>query len=121
MLTLVHLKLGQKGTTQILVQYSDCRVCVRCRYDAQQKKWFKTGGIVTEGAWEPSVRRVADTALVGVRVGFAEVELRQRVKRAGSWRNRRRQVWELRHDLIVAFKLAACLIKEEASPTRYQC
>jgi hypothetical protein len=38
----LHLKPGQKGTRQLLSQYGDRLVCVRYRYDAQQKKRFKT-------------------------------------------------------------------------------
>ena len=38
----LHLEPGQKGTRQLLSQYGDRLVCVRYRYDAQQKKRFKT-------------------------------------------------------------------------------
>jgi hypothetical protein len=93
MRTLLHLKPGQNDTKQLLVQSGDRLVCVRYRYDAQQKKRFKTVElIVAECAWEPPARRVADAALVGMRVGCAEVALRQRVKQAGGRWNRRRQV-----------------------------
>jgi hypothetical protein len=40
------------------------------------------------------------------------VALRQRVKQAGGQWNRRRQVWELRYDQVVALKLAARIVKE---------
>jgi hypothetical protein len=58
---------------------------VRYRDDAQRKKRFKTvERMVVERDWDPPAPRVADAALVGVRVGFAEVELRQHVKQAGG-------------------------------------
>jgi len=38
----LHLKPGQKGTTQLLAQYGDRLICVRYRYDAQRTKRFKT-------------------------------------------------------------------------------
>ena len=72
MRTLLYLKPGQKGTKQLLAQYGDRLVCVRYRYDAQRKKWFKTMElIVAEREWEPPPPRYAAEAIVGVRVGFA--------------------------------------------------
>ena len=56
----------------------------------------------------------------GVRVGFAEVELRDQVKQAGGKWHRRRKVWELRYDQVVALKLEARIVEEKASHSRYQ-
>jgi hypothetical protein len=121
MRTLLNRKPGQKGTKQLLTQYGDRLVCVRYRYDAQQKKRFKTVElIVSECVWDPPARRFAAAAIVGMRVGFAEVELRQRVKQAGGQWNRRRQIWELRYDQVVALKLEARIVEREASNIRYQ-
>jgi hypothetical protein len=55
-----------------------------------------------------------------VRVGFAEADLRERVKQAGGKWNRRRKVWDMRYDQVVALKLEARIVEEEASNTRYQ-
>ena len=35
----LHLKPGQKGTRQLLVQYGDRLICVRYRYDAQRDRY----------------------------------------------------------------------------------
>ncbi|HXH11754.1 MAG TPA: hypothetical protein VNP04_18575 [Alphaproteobacteria bacterium] len=121
MRTLLHLKPGQKGTKQLLTQYGDRLVCGRYRYDAQRKKRFETVElIVAERAWEPSPPRFAADTMVGVRVGFAEVELRDQVKQAGGQWNRNRKVWELRYEQVVAFKLEARIVEERASNSRYQ-
>ena len=58
--------------------------------------------------------------IVGVRVGFAEVELRDQVKQVGGKRNRSRKVWELRYDHVVALKLEARIVTEKAYHSRYQ-
>jgi hypothetical protein len=58
--------------------------------------------------------------MVGVRVGFAEADMRERVKQAGGKWNRRRKVWELRYAQVVALKLEPRIVEEEASNTRYQ-
>jgi hypothetical protein len=120
MRTLLHLKPGQKGTKQLLAQYGDRLVCVRYRYDVQQKKRFKTVEfIVAERAWDPPAPRFAADAIVGVRVGFAEVEVRDQVKQAGGKWNQSRKVWELRYAQVVALKLERRIV-EQASNIRYQ-
>src|SRR4030095_9122751 len=121
MRTLLHLKPGQKGTKRWLAQYGARLVCVRYRYDAQQKKRFKTVElIVAERAWNPPAPRFAADAIVGVRVGFAEVEVREQVKQAGGKWNRSREVWEARCAQVGALKLESRIVEEEASNTRYQ-
>ena len=57
---------------------------------------------------------------MGVLVGFAKVELRDLVKQVGGKWNRRRKVWELRYDRVVALKLAARIVEDKASNSRYQ-
>ena len=119
--TLLHLKLGQKGTQQQHVQYGERLVGVRCRYDAQRKKRFKTVEvIVAEREWELHPPRFAADAMVGMRVGFTEVTLREQVKQAGGKWNRSRKVWELRYDHVVTLKLEARIVEEKTSHSRYQ-
>ena len=85
MRTSLHLKPGRKGTKQLLAQYGDRLVCVRYRHDAQQKKRFKTVELlVAEWAWEPPAPRIPTDQIVALRIGFAEVALRERVTQAGG-------------------------------------
>jgi hypothetical protein len=72
--------------------------------------------MVAECAWEPPPRFAAD-AMVGVRIDFAEVQLRAQGKQAGGKWNRSRKVWERRYERVVALKLEARIV-EEASHTR---
>ena len=66
---LLHLKPGQKGTKQLLSQYGTRLVCVRYRYDAQQKKRFKTVElIVAERPWEPPGSCIPADTLVDLRI-----------------------------------------------------
>jgi len=105
----------------LLTQYGDRLVCVRYRYDAQQKERFKTVElIVAERERElPPPRFAADT-IVAVRVSFAEVELREQVKQTGGKWNRSHKVWELRYEHVVALKLEARIVEEKASNSGYQ-
>ena len=112
----LHLKPGQKGTKQLLAQYGDRLLCVCYRYDAQRKKRFKTVElIVTERDWEPPRPPFAHDQIVGIRVAFADVAVRERVKQAGGTWNPERRVWQLRYDRVVALGLNSCIVDELAS------
>ena len=121
MRTRFHLTPGQHGTKQWLTPYVDRLVCGRSRDEAQRKKRFKTVEIiVAERDWDPPAPRFTAETIVGVRVGFAEADMRERVKQAGGKWNRSRKVWDMRYDQVVALKLEARIVEEEASNTRYQ-
>ena len=105
----------------MLTLYGDRLVCVRSRDDAQRKKRFKTVEIMAaEREWDPPAPRLTAATFVGVHVGFAEADMRDRVKQAdGKW-NRRRKVWDMRYNQVVALQLEARIVEAEASNTRYQ-
>jgi len=112
----LHLKPGQKGTKQLLAQYGDRLICVRYRYDAQQKKRFKTVElVVTERGWEPRPPPFAHDQIVGLRIAFAEVAIRDGVKQAGGTWNPERRAWHLRYDSVLALGLSRRIIDEPAS------
>jgi len=90
----LHLKPGQKGTRQLLDQYGDRLVCVRYRYDPQQRKRFKTIEIVVaERDWVPTRPGFTPAQIVALRVPFADATVRQQVKRAGGTWNPERGFW----------------------------
>jgi hypothetical protein len=105
MRTGLNLKPGEKGTKRLVDQFGDRLVCVRYRYDEEQKKRFKTVElIVDEIPWELRSVRGSDQ-IVGVEVKWGEAELAGRVKQAGGQWNRARRVWELRYDCAVELGL----------------
>ena len=117
----LHLKPGQKGTKLLLEQYGDRLICVRYRYDAQQKKRFKTVElIVAERDWEPPRPRFAPEQIVGIRVAFADVAVRDQVKQAGGTWNPMRKVWLLRYECVVALGLNSRIVEEPASNSGYR-
>jgi hypothetical protein len=112
----LHLKPDQKGTKQLLAQYGDRLVCVRYRYDSQRKQRFKTVELlVAERDWQPPRPRFAHDQIVGLRVAFADVALRDRVKQAGGTWNPERRVWQLRYDRVLALGLNGRIVDEPAS------
>ena len=117
----LHLKPGQKGTKQLLAQYGDRLICVRYRYDAQRKKRFKTVELlVAERDWQPPRPCFAHDQIVGLRVAFADVAVRDRVKQAGGTWNPERRVWQLRYDRVVALGLTGRIVDELASTSGCQ-
>ena len=100
----LHLKPGQRGTKQLLAQYGDRLICVRYRYDAQRKKRLGTA--------TASLRPRPDR---GLRVAFANVAVRDRVKQAGGTWNPERRVWQLCYACVVALGLTSRIVAEPAS------
>jgi hypothetical protein len=99
----LHLKPGQKGTKHLVGQYGDRLVCVRYRYDPARKKRIKTVElVVAESDWEP---RFAPDEIVALRVAYADVAIRKRVKQAGGAWNPDRMVWQLAYGRVVALGL----------------
>jgi hypothetical protein len=112
----LNLRPGQKGTKQLLTQYGDRLVCVRYRYDAERTKRLKTVElIVAEHDWHPTRPRFAPDQVVAVRVAFADVEVRQKMKRAGGRWDPARRTWLLLYERVVALGLTGRIVEEQAS------
>jgi hypothetical protein len=109
----------QKGTKQLLAQYGDRLICVRYRYDVQRRKRLKTVELlVAESDWEPPRLPFAPDQIVGVRVAFADLAIRERVKQAGGTWNAARRVWQLRYDRVVDLGLTGRIVHGLASRSR---
>jgi hypothetical protein len=97
---------SQDGAKHLHTQYGDRLICVRYRYDEQQRKRYKTVElIVEESDWEPAACSGRDDRLVQIRVALPEGAVRRQVKAAGGKWNPERQVWELRYARVVALGL----------------
>jgi hypothetical protein len=58
---------------------------MRYHYDAARQRWLKTVELIVEEVpWHPERSGRKGAEMVGVRVEFCEVSLRQQVKRAGG-------------------------------------
>ena len=74
--------------------------------------------LVAERDWEPPRPRFAHDQIVGLRVAFADVAVRDQVKQAGGTWNPERRVWQLRYDRVVALGLHRRIADEAASNSR---
>jgi hypothetical protein len=92
---------------------------VRYRYDPERKRRFKTVEIIVdERPWEPPAPRLPDDSIVGVRVDYDELEIRERVKAAGGIWIRPRRVWELTYRDAVRPGLGDRIVADVASIRR---
>jgi hypothetical protein len=90
---------GQKGTKKYLDHYGEKLICVRYRYDEQQRQRVTTVEIAAEeSAWTPPAAPSVEPVIVGLRVGLNEVAIQRLVKQAGGKRHRQLQVWEISSD-----------------------
>ena len=104
------------------LRWARCAICCHLRVDVRQAaigERFKTVDlIVAEWAWEPPAPRIPADQIVALRIGFAEVALRERVKQAGGKWNPRRKVWELCYGHVISLNLEARIVEYEATTYR---
>jgi hypothetical protein len=110
------LKPGQNGTKELVRRYGDRLVCVRYRYDKANGKRYKTVElIVDEKDWAPGVPTPTEKR-VHVRIGYDELELRERVKAAGGNWNPDRQGWQVPYRTVLDLGLERRVIDDEFNP-----
>ncbi|MFQ6112683.1 MAG: hypothetical protein ACE5NG_01200 [bacterium] len=96
------VKPGQPGTKKLTERYGDNMICVRYRYDAENKRVLKTIELIIENMpWQPHSERIPKNKIVNLRVAANEIELRKRVKAAGGKWHPGKQVWQLAYKDIL--------------------
>ena len=107
---------GQPGTKQLVAEYGAKLVCVRYRYDEAKGRRVKTVElIVEETSYTPGAVSYKPQTIVGLQIGFAEVEIKRLVKAAGAKWNPLQRVWEIRYDKAVVLELTARIVPEPRS------
>ncbi len=83
----VKLRPGQKGTKRLVAEHGDALLCVRYRYDKQNRTRLKTIELIIEKkTWKPTVNRFHDNSLVPVHIEYHNNELREKAKAVqGKW------------------------------------
>jgi hypothetical protein len=114
----LNLKPGQKGTKKLVQKYGDSLIYVRYRYDESRGIRQTTVELVEEEApWRRRERR-HDSDLVAVTVGFAEKELRARLKDAGGKWDPEQKVWHVTYGMIRGTKLVERIVGVATYPVR---
>lgn len=110
---------GQAGTKQLVAEYGAKLFCVRYRYDEAKGRRIKTVElIVEEKPYTPAAIAYRPETIVGLQVGYEEVEIKRLVKAAGAKWNPTGKVWELRYDKAVVLELTARIVPEPRSINR---
>ena len=110
-MTVIRRKLqpGEPGTRKLWAEYGDKLVCVRYRYNAENKRRMKTIELVIEEApWEANPQKIPVNKIMHLRIKYGEIALREQVKAAGGkWNG---QAWELRYQEVVRLGLVERII-----------
>ncbi len=94
---------GQAGTKKLVEKYGKNLVCVRYRYDAENKRRVTTIElIIAEAPWRRKIRK---NQIMNVSIKYGEIELGRKVRAAGGNWNREKQVWELPYGMVVKLGL----------------
>ena len=89
---------GKAGTHKWREKYGEALVCVRYKYDSQNKRRQKTIELVVEeGPWEKDDSRVPANKLIEVRIGPQEIHLQNSVRSLGGIWNPHRLLWRIRY------------------------
>ena len=106
MKALRKLQPGQAGTKKLAKKYGDDLVCVRYRYDLENKKRLTTVElIIEEQPWQPQANRIPMNKKVQLRIEYGEFDIRTKVKAVGGKWNRKQKVWELSYHEVLKLGL----------------
>lgn len=84
---------GRRGTSRLTATYGDQLLCVRYRYDyARRRRLTTIELVVAQAEWSPPLR-MNPGLLVGVRIGYGEEHLRERIKAAGARWDPKARLW----------------------------
>lgn len=105
---------GQPGTKALMKIYGERLVCVRYRYDREQRKRYKTAEIIVEEApWQPPALPPAADTIVYLRVAVGEVAIRLQVKSAGGQWHPKPKLWAIRYAEAKRLKLLDRMVELE--------
>ncbi len=106
------IKPGLNGTKKYLQKYGDQLVCVRYRYDKAKKRRQTTVElIVDEQDWIQGYNIKPDQ-VVPIKIEFAEMDLREKVKTAGGYWDKDQKAWLLSLNAIYKLGLEKRIIDE---------
>jgi hypothetical protein len=100
------VKPGQPGTKKLVEKYGDNLVCVRYRYDVNEKRKLKTIELIIENTpWQPNQEKIPLNKLMNIRIMANEYPLRIKVKAAGGSWDHQHQVWRLPYAQVLELGL----------------
>ena len=102
---------GQAGSKKWQKLYGDKLLCVRYKYDEQNKKRITTIELIAdEQDWQPSSSFIPKNKIVQLRINYGEVDLARKVKSMGGKWNKIKKVWELSYGYAQTLGLAKRIV-----------
>jgi hypothetical protein len=100
------LRPGDAGIKRIEQQFGKKLICVRYRYDEEGDMTIKTVELILDKFKRKSkYKKPLPDEKHYIRIEFKEIDLREKIKKAGGWWNMDKKVWELPYKEIVRLKL----------------
>jgi hypothetical protein len=88
----------QPGAIKLARRYGEALLCVRYRRSADGRQRLTTVELIVECVPVQSVRSGGrDSAVVGVRIGYHETDLRSRARDQGAAWDREAKLWRMTH------------------------
>ena len=104
------LQPGDKGTKQLVRKYGQKLITVRYRYDKAKKMRYKTVELIEAAEpWNPILNFHPDKQ-VPIRIDYAEITVREKVKTNGGYWNQKKKCWLLSYQAVLRLKLESRMI-----------
>ena len=102
---------GEPGSKKWQKLYGDKLLCVRYKYDEQNKKRITTIELIAdEQDWKPNTTFIPKNKIVQLSIIYGEVDLARKVKTLGGKWNKDKKVWELAYGDVQALGLAKRIV-----------
>jgi len=102
---------GDPGSKKWQNIYGDKLLCVRYKYDIQNKKRITTIELIAdEQEWQPKPTYIPKNKIVKLQINYGEVDLARKVKSMGGSWNREKKVWELAYGYVQTLGLTKRIV-----------
>ncbi len=102
---------GDPGSKKWRNIYGDKLLCVRYKYDIQNKKRITTIELIAdEQEWKPNATYIPKNKIMKLQINYGEVDLARKVKSMGGKWNREKGVWELAYRYVQTLGLAKRIV-----------
>ena len=90
------IQAGKPGTDKWIKKYGNALICVRYKYDLDQRRKIKTVELIVEDEpWVKDKTRIPANKIVGIKVSYGEKEIGILVRKAGGTWNKKKKLWQL--------------------------
>ncbi len=108
---------GQNGTKRLQKKYGDRLICVRYRQDDKACKRLTTIELIVDEVTIGVATAEPPTRVSRLRIGYTEIELRQKIKQNGGIWNPDEKTWHLPEDAVKRLGLEDRIVNNQEMGT----